>query len=255
LEEGVTFDLTGQSQYLGWPGVAGFRISDRSSIEVAPAPGVPDQYIAFPLLGPVMALLLHLRGMLVLHASAVEIGGKSAIFVGDKLAGKSTTAAAFLRAGHRLITDDLLAVEIEEGVARVHPAFAQLKLSSESSSAVHVEGAIPLPLVHEGFPKRQHRLSGDFSLKSLPAHRLFVLERGGARPHIELLKGIEALQAVMRFSYISRFGKEALAGSQEATHLRQCAELAGSCTVARLRVPDDLALLHQVVAMVEADLE
>ncbi len=52
--------------------------------------------------GPGHGLLLHLRGMLVLHASAIGVGDQAVVFMGDKGAGKSTTAAAMIAAGHPL---------------------------------------------------------------------------------------------------------------------------------------------------------
>src|SRR5579862_2093768 len=46
------------------------------------------------LLGPVLGLLLRLRGVVCLHASAVSLGGRAVAFAGPAGAGKSTTAAA-----------------------------------------------------------------------------------------------------------------------------------------------------------------
>ena len=253
LAEGVAFSFGEDEQHLAWPEVAAFRIVGTDRVEVIPHPGVPDSYLAFPLLGPVMALLLHLRGLLVLHASAVAIGDGSAIFVGDKMAGKSTTAAAFLRAGHRLLTDDLLAVDFSDPASpQILPAFAQLKLSEEASARVRIEGAEKLPLVYEDFEKHQHRLGGEFSLARIAPGALYVLDRGGDSPSIEPLAGMDALTAVMRFSYVSRFGKAALKGAAEALHFRQCAMLARAAAVGRLHIPADLDRLDETVRLVAA---
>lgn len=252
-DDGVTFRFDGDVKYLAWPEVASFRIVRTHRIEVDPFPGTPVNYLPFPLLGPVMALLLHLRGLLVLHGSAVAVGGSSAMFVGDKMAGKSTTAAAFLRAGHRLMTDDLLAIDFDDaaGTARILPAFAQIKLSEEASARVVIDGAEKLPLVYADFEKHQHRIGGTFLHDTLAPDALYVLDRGGDVPAIERLTGMEALGAIMRFSYISRFGKAALDRVAEARHLRQCAALARQCTIARLHVPADLDRLDETVALIE----
>lgn len=255
LGEGVVVDLDPDgAHYLAWPGVAAFRFDGLNRIDVEPYPGVPMSFLAFPLLGPVFGLLLHLRGLVVLHASAVEIHGMSAAFVGDKLAGKSTTAGAFIRGGHRLLTDDLLAVDLVDPIVpRILPAFAQLKLSDESSAAVPLSDAQALPLAYDGFTKRQYRLAASsFSHRQLRLDYVFILERGGDTPTIEPLQGFDALSGLMRFSYISRFGKAVLAGRAEAHHLQQYARLTRQVGIARLRIPADLDRLDESVRLVAA---
>lgn len=250
---GVVIDLDpAGGHYLAWPGVAAFRFHGTGRIDVEPYPGISMALLAFPLLGPVVGLMLHLRGALVLHASAVAIGGVSAAFVGDKMAGKSTMAGAFVQAGHRLLTDDLLAIDLVDPlVPRILPAFAQLKLSEESSAAIALHGAEALPLAHAGLPKRQFRLDGGFSHRQVRPDHIFVLERGGDAPSVEPVDGFDALGAVMRFSYVSRFGRAVLQGKAEADHMQRCARLVRKARVWRLRVPDGLDRLRDTVAFVE----
>lgn len=62
------------------------------------------------LLGPVFGLLLRLRGVTCLHASAVAFDDCCAVFVGSEGAGKSTTAAAFAKQGHAVLSDDIVAL-------------------------------------------------------------------------------------------------------------------------------------------------
>lgn len=248
----IDFDPDGR-HYLAWPGVAAFRFHGPTRIDVDPYPGVSMALLAFPLLGPVFGLMLHMRGALVLHASAVAVGGKSAVFVGDKMAGKSTTAGAFVEAGHRLLTDDLLAIDLVDPVVpRILPAFAQLKLSEESSAAIQLGDAEALPLAHASLPKRQFRLGGGFSHRQMRLDHIFVLQRGGEAPMVEPLEGFDALGAIMRFSYIARFGGAVMQGNGEAEHLQRCARLARKTRVSRLHVPADLERLGETVAFVQA---
>ncbi|MFC0304446.1 serine kinase [Sphingomonas sp. C8-2] len=251
---GVVIDLDPDGgHYLAWPGVAAFRFHGPARIDVEPYPGISAELLAFPLLGPVFGLMLHMRGALVLHASGVAIGGRSAVFVGDKMAGKSTTAGAFVEAGHRLLTDDLLAIDLVDPlVPRILPAFAQLKLSEESSAAIDLGDAEALPLAHASLPKRQFRLGGGFSHRQVRPDHIFVLQRGGEAPMVEPLEGFDALGAVMRFSYIARFGRAVLAGAAEAEHLQRCGRLARTAQVSRLHVPVGLDRLDETVAFVHA---
>ena len=238
-----------------WPGAAAVRIVSPTKIEIEPHEDCPDNYLPFPLLGPVMGWLLHIRKTYVLHASAVNFDAKSFVFMGDKLAGKSTTAAAFLRAGATLLTDDLLAFDLgETGSPLIQPAFAQLKLSDESSANVHVPGATPLPLVVEGFEKRQYRLDS-MRETSEPCDAIFVLKRGSAEPSIEWFDGGTALQGLLRFSYMVRFVGSPVGMQDRQRHFEQAAEIVRRTKVGRLHVPADLDRLDEVVDFVRQSVE
>jgi hypothetical protein len=84
------------------------------------------------LLGPVLGLLLRLRGVTCLHASAIAIGGRAVAFVGPAGAGKSTTAAALARCGYSVLSDDIVALSEEDGTFHVMPAYPYLSLWPES---------------------------------------------------------------------------------------------------------------------------
>lgn len=240
-------------QYLSWQTVGTFLISGGGSrIDVDPA--ADDPLLAFPLLGPVLALALHQRGLLVLHASAIAVGDKSVIFLGDKGAGKSTTAGAMIRAGHRLLTDDVVALDLSEpSRPMILPGFPQLKLAADAADAIRLERAEIRPQVHPQIDKAQHRLRQGFSAEALPVSRIYVLERG-ERAAISPLPSLAALPAIIKFSYIARFGRQALTGDFAATHLRQSAKLAGRIGVCRLEVPTGLARIDEAVALIDDDL-
>lgn len=237
-----------------WPQVAGFRFRAPDVIEVEPAPTAKPELLAFPLLGPVMGWFLHLQGRMILHASAVTWRGRAFGFLGDKMAGKSTTAAAFLRDGAQLLTDDLLVFEMSDPARPlVQPAFAQLKLGDDSAAAVTIAGAEALPLVMDGFAKRQHRLD---SLADLPTtcDALFVLERGDGPAAVEWLDQKDAFLALMRFGYNVRFANAPLAMQNRKRHFEQCVALTRSVSVGVLRVPADLNRLGEVLVTVDAAL-
>jgi len=252
--EGVAFHFEPERQFLSWQAVGSFLIDGTNRIDVEPAPGIDDTLLAFPLLGPVMALLLHQRGLLVLHASAINVGGRSVIFMGDKGAGKSTTAGAMIRAGHRLLTDDVVALDLSAaGRPTVLPGFPQLKLAADAAGAIPIQDAEVRPQVHPQIDKAQHRLREGFSAEAVPASRIYVLERS-ERAAIIPLPAVNALPAIIRFSYVTRFGRQALVGDFASTHLRQCAELAGRIGVCRLEVPAGLERIDEAVALIESDL-
>ncbi len=251
----IFFDyLSGPGIEMVWPGVAAFRIIDNQMIEVEPYPETTSQFLAFPLLGPVFAWILEKRGHFVLHASAVAIKDHCISFLGDKLAGKSTTAAAFLRRGGQLVTDDLLALVLNACNAPiVQPAFAQVKLADDAAAMISIAGSEALPLVFEASPKRQHRLDKMHKLP-VPLDRVFVLERGADSPSIEWLDGAAALKALLRFSYYSRFADAPEDLRLKARQFGQCGGIISNSKVGILRVPASLTELDNAVDFVLAEL-
>ena len=116
------------------PETAFYCIEDGRKITVSPLAGADPEKVRVYLLGTCMGALLMIRNTLPLHGSAVEIDGKAYAFLGDSGAGKSTLAAAFVSRGHRLISDDVIAVTLAGGggMPMVAPSYPQQKLWQES---------------------------------------------------------------------------------------------------------------------------
>ncbi|MGY6552109.1 MAG: serine kinase [Erythrobacter sp.] len=237
-----------ESVVMYWPSVGCFNIIGGETIIVHPADSVKEAFLAFPILGPVIAWALDRKKLFLLHASAVEINGRAAVFMGDKLAGKSTTAAAFIRAGHTLITDDLVAISFAEpDKPTIQPAFPQIKLAADAAAAVPIPEATALPLIHKDFPKRQHTLAS-MTKSAVPVDWFFQLERG--RPSVELITMNlnEAIITLNRYSYMSRFSGINWPATDEGRHFKSCVKLATSSKVGKLYVPAGLERLPDTVA-------
>jgi hypothetical protein len=94
----------------------GFRYTDktsRSTIDVFGAsriefrPGTSSSQLPLFFFGTITGLLLAWRGLIPIHGSAVELDGRGFLLCGPAGSGKSTTTAALLARGARLISDDL----------------------------------------------------------------------------------------------------------------------------------------------------
>lgn len=70
--------------------------------------GVPEAMGGVLVGGTVLSYLLMMRGKTVLHASAVDVGGRAIAFVGASGMGKTTLATLMCKDGGLLITDDVL---------------------------------------------------------------------------------------------------------------------------------------------------
>jgi hypothetical protein len=110
-------DLSGHRSGAG-PTVVEARVVDHA-----------DQSL-IPLLvaGTLLSALLMLDGHMVLHASAVEVEGRTVAFVGTSGSGKSTLATMACLAGARLVSDDVLRVGVIDDVAVCHRGATHLRL-------------------------------------------------------------------------------------------------------------------------------
>lgn len=247
------FEFGSLIQKLDWKAVGKFEIRGVNEIMIDPNPDTSEALLRIPLLGSVMALLLHVRGLFVLHASAVLIDGQGVGFLGDKGAGKSTTAGALISRGYSLVTDDVLACDCDAPIT-VRPGFPQMKLTPESAEAVQLPNAKPAPKIDfPGFNKQQLTISSHYSVSSPPLKRLYILERA-SDPAVHPLSITESFQGLMRFSYLIRFGRDALFPDTSARLLKHCSKIASQNLVRRLVVPNSLESLSIATKLIEADL-
>ena len=90
---------------------------------------------------PVLLCFLE-RGDIPLHAAAVEIGGAAVLLAAPGRFGKTTLAAAFAAAGHRVLTEDLACVRLEDGRASVVPGPAVLRLRHDVADRLPIPGSV-----------------------------------------------------------------------------------------------------------------
>lgn len=130
---GPTWDLAGEVFLLRVPRLARFRIEAGREIVFETESGFPDRDVASFVLGSAFGILLHQRGALVLHGSAVAKGGRSIAICGYSGAGKSTLAAALCGDGCSFVADDICVVGLDgKQQPMILPDGRHLKLWKES---------------------------------------------------------------------------------------------------------------------------
>jgi hypothetical protein len=249
---GIGFCANPDEACYWFEGVGVFLIRKGSEVIIDPAPGVEDRVLRLPILGPVLTVLMHQRGRLVLHASAIEAAGEAVAFMGASGQGKSTLAAVLESRGYAIVADDKTALDVTGSSCMVFPDCPRLKLWPDSIGYL---GETPedLPQLHPLCEKRSRPLTRDFAQRPLPLRCIYLLSRG-ATPAIELCRPQEALSEIMRNWAGARFGEELLRVSNIASFFLQCATLTKKIAVYRLRRPASLAALSQVVDLVEEHL-
>lgn len=238
--------------YFAWNGIGRIMVEHNRTISVDADPGVGDGILGLVLLGPVLATILHARGRIILHGSAVEVAPRrTALFLGDNGAGKSTLAAAFLAAGHAVLADDVIAVDTSSEAPHVLAAYPAMKLSREAIAALSPLPARQLPEVVPNAAKLRLRFDR-FDPSPCPLDRLYVIERG-EQLMLDPLGPPDALRALMRYGYMLKFGSDALAGDATTAHFVGCAGIAHRANAWRLSVPAGLGCLPEVIAALTAD--
>lgn len=208
------------------------------------AAGEEPGWVRQCLLGPCFALLLQQRGGLVLHGSAVQIGSRATVFVGNKGEGKSTTATALTGRGFGLLTDDVAAVEWEGGHPVVRTGFARVKLAPDATAALRIDHETLTPY-HSQLPKRMLQVPLAESDRT-PLGCVCVLETAEELV-LEPLGARFALGALLPHLYAPRFlGPSSITPALMATAARLVADV----PVLRLGRPRDLSLLDDALDLI-----
>lgn len=235
------------------PGVARFIIRAGRSIVVDPAPRAGEREMRLYLLGSAMGVALHQRGILPLHANAVELDGRAIAFMGHSGSGKSTLAAWFHDHGMRILADDVCVVRTDgAGEPLAFPGLPRLRLWQD---ALEASGRAPDEHSLSFHPEGDERRKFDVAIPptgraeaAMPLAALFLLEQG---PHfaIDRLAGSTAVEAISANTYRGGYIAEV---ADSARHLEACIALARAVPVFRLSRPFDRASFdRQCHAIVE----
>jgi hypothetical protein len=128
-EWGTYAILAGQTTYARWPGLLEALISsDGHRISCRRLPGSSEEALHTYLLGAALSFALIRLGIEPLHSTVLEVDGGAVGLMGDCGFGKSSLGAAFLQAGYRLLTDDLLVLSANGAGFHVHPGAPRIKL-------------------------------------------------------------------------------------------------------------------------------
>ena len=204
------------------------------------------------LLGPVLGMVLRLRGVNCLHASAVAIEGRACAFVGASGAGKSSMAAAFARRGHAVLSDDVTPIEEQDGVFFAQPAYPRLRLWPES-----VEGlfgsADSMPRMVEGWDKRYVDLASPpylFQSAPLPLAAIYLLDASPGPPAVEAVGPRDTMIAIVADTYATYL----LDRERRAREFEFVARLVAAVPVRRLRRGENLRDAGRTCELVIDDL-
>ena len=196
-------------------------------------------------IGRVLAVAMHQTSVLSLHASAVSLNGAGIAILAPKMHGKSTLAAALVRGGGRLMSDDTVPVS-GDGAIRLRPGVHQLRLWKDSAQQVAREHA---GTVSEARKLVLDRLSdAEVERGVIPFAAAYVLVPGSPDAAEAVVRTpLSEIQATLALIEHSKLGP-LLGGSDAALVFAQAAAIAQVVPVFLLRVARDLDRLPAVVS-------
>jgi hypothetical protein len=236
--------------YLHWPEIVTFcaqsgtrLIVDSSSTEIVP------ELLNLYVLSEALGMVLHQRGVFLLHASAIQIGQQVVVFVGAPGAGKSTTAAAFAQRGYPVLSDDMVAITFDAtGQPLVLPGFPQIKVWQPSVQGLGYDATALTPLF-PGSRKQVIRPFANFPSVAAPLAQILVL----APAETHRIEAIPSAQGVMTLTQFFPCPEGLLQGQALARHFQQCLQLLHHVPLTRLQQPRTFSSLNNVVTQLIAD--
>lgn len=245
---GPTWQIEGRRFLLRIPGIARFLLSNGNDIQFELEPGADEADIPVFILGTVFGILLHQRGQIVLHASAVRVDGKAILFCGPSGAGKSTMAAALALCGLPLVTDDICAITVINGSPMALPDGRQLKLWTQAIEQLELTPNRG-PRVRGGLEKFFVQPRAAFS-EALPLGAVYAL-REAKPPHapgIERPNVVDAALILQRHAYrpliVERMG-------QKTDYFNATAAIANAAGIFHLTRTLDFETMPNVIGWLE----
>jgi hypothetical protein len=236
------------------PDIANYLIKDGKEIIIDPAPEASATEVRLILLGSAMGILLHQRGLLPLHASAIKLpGGATALFAGHSGIGKSTLAAAFRQRGYPVLTDDVSVISLDtDGRPVLLPGYPEIKLVGDAIEKIG-QSLESLPRSRTLAEKYSLCFHEEYVGDKLPVQVVYVLGTQAAENfQISSFEGAAKLDAIIQQTYrLELLGPLGI----QACHFKVCAVVANQVCVKQVMRPSNSFLLEELVDLLERDLQ
>jgi hypothetical protein len=231
-------------------GLGTFLISrDGTTIEWAPGANPRNDALRWVLLGRVMAMAMYQTGTLCLHGSAIAWQGRALCFLAPKRHGKSTLAAALVSAGARLISDDVVPIELGPPVG-LRPGPPVLRLHEDSEAAVDMPAAGARRVGDDVGKTRLDLIAPQLFAEDVhPLDAIYLLQPVGSdatsgRSAVrEPVEGLHALQRLVPQASVASL----LSPAESSLLLTHAAAIVRTVPIYELRFARDLNRLPDVV--------
>lgn len=209
------------------------------------------------LLGTVLSYWLETQARVALHAAAVAGPAGAVAFLASHHGGKTSLAVSLMSRGWSLLSDDILAIQGENGEVLGAPGYPQMRMWAEQAEhflgrpcdlteVYPGAGKVVVPVEREGL--------GSFSERDSPLLCIYLPERRLHNPSEEIraeaVSEGEALIELIRHSFLPHSVEAAGFRERRLLELRR---IVSAVPVKRLAYPDGWGHLPRVCEAIESD--
>lgn len=239
----ITLSLArqGSGYWLHFPELADFELQfapDR--IRVFAAAGTSESTLEHLLVDQVLPRFVAHLDSLVAHASAVTIGGRHALFLGQSGWGKSTLAALLHASGHQVLSDDCVQLQQQAGQVLALSTYPSLRLLPDSLDEFFHGRDDVTPMAEYSDKLRVPLAPCAGPHAAAAVHAIYLLgdpTLAGANPSISTLPPRDTCRALIEHSF--RLDLSDRDGN--GRHFARCSEVARVVPAFELRYPRDYA--------------
>ncbi len=247
------------SDYLRWNGLFEFLVSaDGRRIACFPSNGNSRETFQTYLVSQVLSFALLKQGIEPLHATVVVWNGRAVAFLGDCGSGKSSLGAAFLRAGHRLLTDDLLVIREHDESGQgflAYPGPPRIKLFPKIAASLFSNRFTGVPLN----PRTRKQVIPLNPFQSshgpVPLRAMYVLRPPSRRRHSNRITIRRLCQPRAMLQLITHtFNRMIVDPGRLSRQFDQAGRLTRTIPIKSLSYPRTLSRLQAVLEAIQSDL-
>jgi hypothetical protein len=188
-------DFAEPAGYLLWVRDYGRVLISPDGLELLCEPDPVNADWATILSAQALPLAATLRGLEVMHASGVVLDGMAVLVTGQSGAGKSSLAAALVKAGGQLLSDDAVALQLCDGALIAHAGSValQLRTAEDERLSAGERATLGRPA---GSVENKRRYVSNEAVDAAPLGCVFLLERSAEEPTVEQLGAVNPFELI-----------------------------------------------------------
>jgi hypothetical protein len=191
--------LEAENGFAFWASDAGWYFVDPDARHITVSPGADVLRRELRLFGVPTALCTWAIGDVSIHAAAVEVEGRGILLAGPSRYGKTTLAAAFARAGHRLLSEDTTRCSPRGPV--IYPGPAVLRLRADVGKELNIPNSRLAPSDDEGrVPLIFDSLArGDGA--AVPLAAIVIVREPADVPRLDAVRAADAVRDLLALTF------------------------------------------------------